>query len=155
MENLKCMGRAEGSLSRDAFDQGHQLPLDSLILDLGIGAKQPEAERAIEEEQAFDFSGFAVSIVKERDRQIERGRSLLQSMGTNPVKPLLVLLNLLKADAQFFGEFRLRDSQLDPPKTDAPAEFDVGFPCGPWLRDKRRLHFFRHLITVLSIKFLT
>ncbi len=142
-------------LPSDAFDQRNQLPLDGLILDLGIGAKQPEAKRAIEEQQAFDLSGFAVAIVEERDRHIECGRSLLQSMCTNPVEPLLVLLNLLEADAQFFGEFGLRDFQLDPPKTDAPAEFDVGFPCGPWLGDSRRLHFFRHLITVLSIQFLT
>src|SRR6185437_5624908 len=108
-------GRSAGTLADralilvrcDRFHQRHQLTLDGLILDLAVGPQQPEAERAVEEQQAFDFPRLAVAVVKERDGHVERGCDLLEASGTDPVDALLVFLDLLKADAQLVTEFSL------------------------------------------------
>jgi hypothetical protein len=46
------------------FHQGDQLTLDGLVLDLGVGPKQTQAKRAVQEQQAFDFPSLAVAIVE-------------------------------------------------------------------------------------------
>src|ERR1700733_7082755 len=56
----------------DRFHQGHQLPLNGLVLDLAVGPQQPEAERAVEKQQAFDLARLAVAVVEKRDGDIER-----------------------------------------------------------------------------------
>ena len=66
---------------------------------------------------------------------------MLQSMYINPVEALLVLLNLLEADAQFFGEFGLRDfnltrlrrMRLPSSMSGFPADLGLAAPC-PWHR---------------------
>src|SRR3981081_867727 len=44
----------------NCFHQRLYLALYGLILDLAIGPQQPEAERAVEIQQALDFLGFTV-----------------------------------------------------------------------------------------------
>jgi len=101
--------------------------LHRLILDLAIGAQQPEAEGAVQEQQAFDLARFAVTIIEECDGNIERRGDLLKTGGAYAVHALLVFLNLLKADAQLVAELRLRDSLLDAPQPDPLPQFNVGF----------------------------
>ena len=38
----------------DRLHQGHQLTLHRLVLDLAVSAQEPEAEGAVEEEEAFN-----------------------------------------------------------------------------------------------------
>ncbi|MFK4628661.1 hypothetical protein ABIF02_001188 [Bradyrhizobium elkanii] len=97
----------------DRFHQRHQLTLHRLILDLAVGAQQPEAERAVEEQQALDFAGLVVAVVEEGDRHIQRRRDLLKAGSADTIDALLVLLNLLEADAKLVAEFGLRDLLLD------------------------------------------
>src|SRR5205085_6732378 len=78
----------------DRFHQGHQLTLYGLVLDLAVGAQQPQAERAVEEQQALDLPRLAVAVVEERDRHIERSGDRLKTSCANTVDALLVLLNL-------------------------------------------------------------
>src|SRR5580698_2064274 len=99
----------------DRFHQRHQLTLHGLILDLAVGPQQPEAERAVEEQQAFDFPRLAIAVVEERDGHVERGCDLLETSSTDPVDALLVLLDLLEADTQLVTEFSLRNPLLDTP----------------------------------------
>ena len=108
------------------FHQGHQLTLHGLILDLAVRPQQPQAERAVEEQQAFDLPRLAVAVVEECDGYIERGGDLLETGGADAVDALLIFLNLLKADAQLVAEFRLRDSLLDAPQPDPLPQFNVG-----------------------------
>jgi hypothetical protein len=64
-----------------------RIPADAgrLILDLGVGPQQPEAERAVEKQQAFDFPRLAVAVVEERHGHIECGGDLLQTGGADAV----------------------------------------------------------------------
>src|ERR1700761_7917613 len=91
----------------DRFHQRYQLTLHRLVLDLAVGAQQPEAERAIEKQQALYFARLAVAIVEKRDGHIERGRDLLKTSGTDAIDALLVFLDLLKTDAKLIAELRL------------------------------------------------
>ena len=110
----------------DRFHQGHQLTLDGLILDLAIGPQQPQAERAVQKQQAFDFPRLAVAVIKERDGHIERGRDLLKPCGADAIDALLIFLNLLEADAKFVAELGLRDMLLNAPQPDSLSKFNVG-----------------------------
>src|SRR3954451_15802889 len=83
----------------DRFHQGHQLTLDRLVLDLAVGAQQAQAESTIEEQQALDFACLAVAVVEEGDGHIECRGDLLKTSCADAVDALLVLLNLLEADA--------------------------------------------------------
>ena len=111
----------------DRFHQGHQLTLYGLILDLAVGPQQPQAERAVEKQQAFDLARLAVAVVEECDGHIERGGDLLKTGGADAVDALLVFLNLLEADAKLVAELRLRDPLLDAPQPDSLSQFNVGF----------------------------
>ncbi len=66
-------------------------------------------------QQAFDFPRLAVTVVEERDGNIERRGDLLKAGRTDAVDAFLVFLDLLEADAEFVAEFRLRDLLLDTP----------------------------------------
>ena len=101
----------------DRFHQGHQLTLNGLVLDLAVGPQQPEAECAVEEQQAFDLPRLAVAVVEEGDGNIERGGDGLKTGGADPVDALLLFLHLLEADAQFVAELGLRDLLLHAPQT--------------------------------------
>src|SRR4029077_2087118 len=50
----------------------------------------PEAEGAVEEEEAFDFARLAVAVVEERDGHVERGGDLLKTSSADAVHALLV-----------------------------------------------------------------
>ena len=89
------------------------MPLHGLILDLAVGPQQPQAERAVEEQQALDFTRLAVAVVEKRDGHIERGGDRLQTRSADAIDALLVFLDLLEADAEFLAEFCLRDLLLD------------------------------------------
>src|SRR5579883_2637073 len=91
----------------DRFHQGNKLALYRLILDLAVGAQQPQGERAVEKQQAFHLARLAVAIVKESDGHIERHCDLLETSGSNPVHALLVLLDLLKTDAELLAKLSL------------------------------------------------
>src|SRR6478735_6869184 len=74
----------------DRLHQGHQLTLHRLVLDLAVGAQQPEAEGAVEEEEAFDFARLAVAVVvEERDGHVERGGDQLKTSSADAVHALL------------------------------------------------------------------
>src|SRR5207247_3582856 len=78
----------------DRFHQGHQLTLYGLVLDLAVGPQQPQAERAVQEQQALDLTRLAVAVVEERDGHVERGGDRLKTSCADTVDALLVLLNL-------------------------------------------------------------
>src|SRR5438445_10113848 len=111
----------------DRFHQGHQLTLYGLVLDLAVGSQQPQAERAVQEQQALDFTRLAVAVVEERDGHIERGGDRLKTSCADTVDALLVLLNLLEADAELVAELRLRDFLFDAPQANPLAQFNIGF----------------------------
>src|SRR6476469_2787832 len=111
----------------DRLHQGHQLTLHRLVLDLAVGAQQPEAEGAVEEEEAFDFARLAVAVEEERDGHIERGGDLLKTSSADAVHALLVLLDLLEADAQLVAELGLRDLLFHTPQAYPLAQLNVGF----------------------------
>src|SRR5947207_4498491 len=111
----------------DRFHQGHQLTLYGLVLDLAVGTQQPQAERAVQEEQALDFARLAVAVVEERHRHVERGSDLLKTSSADAVDALLVLLDLLEADAELVAELRLGDFLFHTPQANPLAQFDIGF----------------------------
>ena len=76
--------------------------------------------------EALDLTRLVVAVVEERHGHIERIGDLLQTRRANAVDALLVLLDLLEADAELFAELRLRDLLFDPPQPDSLAKFDVG-----------------------------
>src|SRR5882757_2276849 len=119
--------KALGFVGGNRFHQGHQLALNGLVLDLAVGAQQPQAERAFEEQQAFDFPRLAVAVVEERHGHVERGGDLLQTGSADAVDTLFVLLDLLEADAEFVAELCLRDLLLYTPQANPLAQFNVGF----------------------------
>src|SRR5579872_924111 len=110
----------------DRFHQGNKLALYRLILDLAVGAQQPQRERAVKKQQAFHFPRLAVAIVKEGDRHIERDGNLLETGGSDPVYALLVFLDLLKTDAELLAELRLRNLLFHTPQSNPLAKLDVG-----------------------------
>src|SRR5262245_52964538 len=75
-------------VGRDRFHQGHQLTLYSLILDLAVGAQQPQAECAVQEQQALYLARLAVAVVEERHRHVERGSDLLKTSRADAVDAL-------------------------------------------------------------------
>ena len=109
----------------DRFHQGHQLTLNGLILDLAVSTQQPQAECAVEKQQALDLTGLAVAVVKEGDGHIERGRDLLKTGGYHAVDALLVFLNLLETDAELLAEFRLLNLLLHSPQSDSFSKLNV------------------------------
>src|ERR1700760_3085235 len=111
----------------DRFHQGDELTLHRLILDLAVGAEQPQAERAVQEQQALDLARLVVAVVEEGDGNIERGCDRLQAGSTDAVDALLVFLDLLKTHAKLVTEFGLRDLLLDTPQPDPFAKLNVGF----------------------------
>src|ERR1700760_829292 len=111
----------------DRFHQGDELTLHRLVLDLAVGAQQPQAERAVEEQQTLDLARLVVAVVEEGDGNVERGRDLLQARSADAVDTLLVLLDLLKAHAELVAEFSLRDLLLNTPQPDPFAKLNVGF----------------------------
>jgi hypothetical protein len=126
MEIREGVGSGLVFVRGDRFHQGHQLALDGLILDLAVGTQQSQAERAIEKQQAFDFTRLAVTVVEECHGHIERGGDLLKTGGADAVDALLVFLHLLEADAELIAELCLRDMLFDPPQPDPLAQFNVG-----------------------------
>ena len=102
------------------------MTLHGLILDLAIGPQQPQAEGAVEKQQALDLARLAVAVVEEGDGHIQRGGDLLKPSGTDAVDALLVFLNLLKADPKLVAKFRLRDFLLDAPQPNSLSKLDVG-----------------------------
>ena len=72
----------------------------------------------------------------------ERGGDLLKPGSADTVDALLVLLDLLKADAKLFAELCLRDLLLDAPQPNSLAELNVGL-AGTALLDLVSL-FFEH-----------
>src|SRR6478735_8979515 len=116
-----------GFVRGDRFHQGHQLTLYRLILDLAVGPQQPQAERAVEKQQAFDLPRLAVAVIEECDGNIERSGDLLGTSCTDAVDALLVFLHLLDADAKLVAELRLRDSLFDAPQPNSLSQFNVGF----------------------------
>src|SRR5262249_4469337 len=106
--------------------QGDQLALHGLVLDLAVGAQQPEAECAVEEQQALDLARLVVAVVEEGDRYVERGCDLLQTSCADTIDALLVLLDLLEAHAELVAELCLRNLLLDTPQPNALAKLDVG-----------------------------
>src|SRR5579872_4805815 len=114
-----------GFVRGDRFHQGHKLTLYGLVLDLAVGPQQPQAERAVEEQQAFNLTRLAVAVVEECDGHIERGRDLLETGGADAVDALLIFLNLLEADAELVAKCRLRDPLLNAPQTNSLSQFDV------------------------------
>src|SRR5215475_12680086 len=84
----------------DRFHQGNELTLHRLILDLAVGAQQPEAERAVEKQQTLHFSRLAVPVIEKCDGYIESGCDLRQARCADAVDALLVFLDLLEADAE-------------------------------------------------------
>src|SRR6267378_6087414 len=116
-KNLQGPGSANQShlvfVRGNRFHQGDQLALHGLILDLAVSPQQPQAECAVEEQQAFDFPRLAVAVVEKSDGNIERSGDLLETGGADAVDALLIFLNLLEADAKLVAEFRLRDSLFD------------------------------------------
>src|SRR3954453_19141898 len=109
------------------FHQGHQLALYGLILDLAVAPQQPQAERAVHKQKAFDLTRLSVAVVEECDGHIERGSDLLKTCGTDPVDALLILLNLLKTDPKLVAELRLGNFLFDTPQPDSLSEFNVWF----------------------------
>src|SRR4029453_5751293 len=73
-----------------------------------------------------DLTRLVVAVVEERHGHIERIGDLLQTRRANAIDALLVLLDLLEADAELLAEFRLRDLLFDSPQPDTLAKFDVG-----------------------------
>ena len=69
--SAKCVSSNLVFVRGDRLHQGDQLALYGLVLDLAIGPQQPQAECAVEEQQAFDLARFAVAVVEERDGYIE------------------------------------------------------------------------------------
>src|ERR1700737_4847366 len=124
------------ALVGNRFHQSHHLALHGLALDAGIGPQQPQAERAVEKQQAFDLPGLAVAVVEESYRHIEGCGNLLQAGRSDAVDAFLVFLNLLKAHSKLFAEIGLRDSLFDAPQTDLLSHLDVRFSGAPLL------HFF-------------
>ena len=62
----------------------------------------------------------------------------------------------IECEYELVAEFGLRELLFNPPKSYPPSEFDVRIPGGPWVRRlRRRLHFFRHSIVMLSTDYLT
>ncbi|MGY3591129.1 hypothetical protein ACVIF9_009806 [Bradyrhizobium sp. USDA 4350] len=64
-------------------------------------------------------------VVEEGHRHVQRGRDLLKAGSADAVHALLVLLNLLEADAQLVAEFRLRDLLFDTAQTNPLAQLNV------------------------------
>src|SRR3979490_646480 len=118
-KNLQGPGSANQShlvfVRGNRFHQGDQLALHGLILNLAVSPQQPQAECAVEEQQAFDFPRLAVAVVEKCDGYIERGRDLLKAGRTDAVDAFLVFLNLLEADAKFVAKLSLRDFLLHAP----------------------------------------
>src|SRR5882672_3715975 len=112
---------ALGFVRGDRFHQGHQLTLYGLILDLAVGPQQSKAERAVEKQQGFDLPRLAVAVVEKCDGNIEGSGDLLETGGTDAVDALLILLNLLEADAKLVAELSLRDSLFDAPQPNSLA----------------------------------
>src|SRR5581483_7738884 len=110
----------------DRFHQRDELTLHRLILDLAVGPEQPQAERAVQEQQALDLARLVVAVVEEGDGNVERGRDLLQTRSADAIDALLVLLDLLKAHAQLVAELGLRDLLLDTPQPDPFTKLNVG-----------------------------
>ena len=110
----------------DGLHQGHHLALNGLVLDLGVGPQKAEAEAAVEKQEALDLPRLGVAVVEEGDGHVECRSDLLEPGSADPVDPLLVLLDLLKADAQLVAELRLGDPLLDAAQPNLLSEFDVG-----------------------------
>ena len=75
----------------------------------------------------FKWLRLAVAVVEERDGHIERSGDRLKTSCADTVDALLVLLNLLEADAEFVSELCLRDFLFHTPQANALAQFNVGF----------------------------
>src|SRR4051794_2359052 len=88
------------------FHQRHHLALYGLAFDSAISAQQPQAECAVEEQEALDLPALVVAVVEERHRHVERVGDLLQPGGADAVDALLVFLDLLKAHTQLLAEIR-------------------------------------------------
>jgi hypothetical protein len=96
------------------FDQRHKLALYRWAFHGRIGAQKSQAERAIDKQQAIDFTRLAVSIKEKCHGDIECGGDLLQKSSASPVNAFLVFLDLLESDTEFWGKlglgnFNLRD----------------------------------------------
>jgi hypothetical protein len=133
---FRLLVRATGN----SFHQRHHLVPYGLIPDLAIGPQQPEAERAVEKQQALDFLGFTVAIVEERHGHIERRRNLLQAGCADAIDAFLVFLNLLEAYSQPRAEIRLRDPLFDAPQTDLPPHLNFGFSRTARFHFRRFVH---------------
>src|SRR5581483_5469630 len=97
------------------------------VLDLAVGSQEPQAECAVQEQQALDFPRLGVAVVEERDGHIERACDLLKPGCADAVDALLVLLHLLEADAELFTKLCLRDLLFDAPQPDSLAKLNVRF----------------------------
>src|SRR6202041_757002 len=134
-------------VGRDRFHQGHELPLDGLILDLAVGAQEPQAEGTIEKQQAFHFASLAVAVVEEGDGHIERRCNLLKTGGAHAIDAFLVFLNLLETYAQLFAKLGLRDLLFHAPQPDSFAKLNI------WLAGTALLHLlgYRFIHTVSTV----
>src|SRR5215475_12569861 len=70
---------ASALVGGDRLHQRDQLTLYRLVLDLAVGPQQPQAERAVEEEQALDLTSLVVTIVEEGNGHIEGCGDLLKT----------------------------------------------------------------------------
>src|ERR1041385_5087950 len=99
-----------GSLGRDTFDELHDGALNAAGRDAREGAQ--EAQRIGCVEEAEDRAGVlragVGSAEEERHRDIKRLGDPHQASGADSIYALLVLLHLLKSDAQQVAELGLR-----------------------------------------------
>ena len=102
-----------GALIRDLYRQVHNAAADLGLLDPREGLDQGKTLGACQEPVELrcgkgvgrrtsgqNRGGRSQAVEEERDRHLENGRELLQTPRTDAVRALLVLLNLLKREAE-------------------------------------------------------
>ena len=102
-----------GALIRDLYHQVHNAAADLGLLDPREGLDQGKTLGACQEPVELrcgkgvgrrtsgqNRGGRSQAVEEERDRHLENGRELLQTPRTDAVRALLVLLNLLKREAE-------------------------------------------------------
>lgn len=123
------LDRPEADPSSGAHN-GEHVPAQLVVLDRGIGAEEINSVGRGQEAEQLDMSSGLVLAEKRGQRNLKDLGNLLKPAATDPIRALLIFLDLLKRDAELFAQRGLRQALRLAEATDALAYGAVGVGGG-------------------------